>query len=100
MTDDPMKLLEEARDKLAADAFQPGDTDGFRHINYCRHCHYSESHGHGDDCIISRIDRYLATGGERIQHKVTCLKFPDPFDERDPVGPCTCGAEPLPKKGE
>lgn len=24
------------------------------------------------------------------RHKVTCKLFPDPFDERDPVGPCTC----------
>jgi hypothetical protein len=29
----------------------------------------------------------------RVQHKVTCKMFPDPFDERDPVGPCTCDAD-------
>lgn len=28
-----------------------------------------------------------------VRHAVTCKKFPDPYDERDPVGPCTCGAE-------
>ena len=28
------------------------------------------------------------------KHKVTCKLFPDPFDERDPVGPCTCDAIP------
>lgn len=26
----------------------------------------------------------------RVKHKVTCNLFPDPFDEREPVGPCTC----------
>lgn len=28
----------------------------------------------------------------KVRHLVTCKLFPDPFDERDPVGPCTCGA--------
>lgn len=32
----------------------------------------------------------------RVSHTVTCKKFPDPHDERDPVGPCTCGAESKP----
>lgn len=27
-----------------------------------------------------------------LKHAVTCKLFPDPYDERDPVGPCTCGA--------
>ena len=27
-------------------------------------------------------------------HAVTCKMFPDPYDERDPVGPCTCGLTP------
>jgi hypothetical protein len=33
-----------------------------------------------------------ALNGEKraARHKVTCKLFPDPFDERDPVGPCTC----------
>lgn len=29
----------------------------------------------------------------RVSHAVTCKKFPDPYDERDPTGPCTCRAE-------
>lgn len=28
-----------------------------------------------------------------VRHAVTCKKFPDPYDEREPTGPCTCGAE-------
>jgi uncharacterized C2H2 Zn-finger protein len=31
-----------------------------------------------------------------VRHAVTCKLFPDPHDERDPVGPCTCGASPPP----
>lgn len=27
-----------------------------------------------------------------VVHAVTCKLFPDPHDEREPVGPCTCGA--------
>lgn len=34
----------------------------------------------------------------RVSHAVTCKKFPDPHDERDPVGPCTCGAESKPTR--
>jgi hypothetical protein len=32
---------------------------------------------------------------EEVRHKVTCKLFPDPHDEREPVGPCTCGAIPV-----
>jgi hypothetical protein len=27
-----------------------------------------------------------------IHHDVTCRLFPSPYDEREPVGPCNCGA--------
>jgi hypothetical protein len=33
----------------------------------------------------------------KVRHKVKCKMFPDPYDEREPVGPCTCGALPYPK---
>jgi hypothetical protein len=37
----------------------------------------------------------LATG-----HAVTCKLFPDSFDEREPIGPCTCGfTAPIPAGG-
>ena len=29
----------------------------------------------------------------KVRHAVTCKLFPDPSDEREPIGPCTCGAE-------
>lgn len=33
---------------------------------------------------------------KEVRHAVTCKLFPDPHDEREPVGPCTCGAETKP----
>lgn len=35
------------------------------------------------------------TAAPTTGHKVWCKKFPDPFDEREPTGPCTCGAESI-----
>lgn len=42
----------------------------------------------------SRLRRATATKSAVIPvgHAVSCRLFPDPHDERDPVGPCTCGA--------
>jgi hypothetical protein len=34
----------------------------------------------------------MKTDQPAVRHSVKCKLFPDPFDERDPVGPCTCGA--------
>jgi hypothetical protein len=28
-----------------------------------------------------------------VYHKATCKLFPDSFDEREPLGPCTCGVQ-------
>lgn len=32
-----------------------------------------------------------STQETRVTHAVTCKMFPDPHDEREPKGPCTCG---------
>jgi hypothetical protein len=40
----------------------------------------------------SPYDRDDAAEPTPVRHSVKCKLFPDPFDERDPVGPCTCGA--------
>lgn len=52
---------------------------------------------------IARVDGEIANHsprasvmksvGKSASHAVTCAKFPDPHDEREPKGPCTCGAE-------
>lgn len=35
-----------------------------------------------------------------VKHEVTCKLFPDPFDERDPIGPCTCSASNIQGKSD
>lgn len=50
-------LLIQAHDALNVDVFQPGKFPGFGNINYCRYCHYSEAHGHGDTCILRQLKR-------------------------------------------
>jgi hypothetical protein len=51
--------------------------------------------------LVREIQRHTVTkSAQRLSserapghsHAVTCKLFPDPHDERDPVGPCTCGA--------
>jgi hypothetical protein len=40
--------------------------------------------------VQAGFDALRATVTKSVRHAVTCKLFPDPFDERDPVGPCTC----------
>lgn len=50
-------LLLKAHDALNVDVFKPGWIPEFTHIKYCRYCHYSEAHGHGDQCILVQLRR-------------------------------------------
>ena len=60
----------EAHDMLAeckkfiesAGIFQYG-IGSFAHIQYCKFCHYSMSHGHGDKCLIVRLERATGSAG-------------------------------------
>lgn len=36
--------------------WQPGSGQ-FANIQYCRYCHYSMAHAHGQDCIVARLER-------------------------------------------
>lgn len=48
---------------------------------------------HNPELAVSIIeDLGYTVEPPRIHHKSHCKLFPDPCDERDPVGPCTCGA--------
>jgi hypothetical protein len=40
--------------------------------------------------VVHKLSDALNGEKRAARHKVTCKLFPDPFDERDPVGPCTC----------
>lgn len=33
----------------------------FNNIWYCVFCHYSQDHGHGDKCILTRLDEVCGT---------------------------------------
>jgi regulator of replication initiation timing len=48
----------------------------------------------GDAYYCANHDICAADAVKPVSHKVTCKMFPDPYDERDPVGPCDCGAIP------
>lgn len=50
-------LLKAAYDALNLDVWRPGTTPEFRHINYCKYCHYSESHGHVKTCLLEQLNR-------------------------------------------
>lgn len=47
------------RDSLAAfreqGIWKTGDT--FVHIQYCKYCHYNQTIGHGEQCVIARLER-------------------------------------------
>lgn len=48
-------LLLKAHDALNVEVFRPGKWPGFTSINYCRYCHYSEAHGHGNECVLIQL---------------------------------------------
>lgn len=49
-------LLADVRQALNDDVWKRGEHDGLKNIYYCRYCSYSQSHGHGEDCIIPRLE--------------------------------------------
>lgn len=52
-------LLRKAYDALNVDVFQPGQGD-FKHILYCRYCHYSTAYAHGTDCLLAQLERQVS----------------------------------------
>jgi hypothetical protein len=58
-------LLRDIRNALTTvPIFHDGDGQ-FKHIKYCTFCSYSKTHGHGENCIISRLNSALETSGEQ-----------------------------------
>jgi hypothetical protein len=58
-------LLKDAKYALFQnDIWHRGTAEGFTHILYCRYCHYSQSHGHGDHCIVVRLGSAVDGGSE------------------------------------
>lgn len=56
-------LLRDARKALAmvGDGLYHNGQNQFKHIRYCRLCSYSQAHGHGDNCIITKINAAFET---------------------------------------
>ena len=55
------RLLAEILREIGANPWRPGTSPGFEHIDYCRWCHYSQSHGHSANCIIPRLEAATST---------------------------------------
>lgn len=97
-----VKILQEQRagfEPKAAELierFQQREREAFRLANAATYFVTAERSLHKEllafmDGQISKPEDY--SGFEPpVRHAVTCKLFPDPHDERDPVGPCTCGA--------
>lgn len=37
----------------------------FQHIKYCNFCSYSQAHGHGDNCLLTRLDSACTSTGDK-----------------------------------
>lgn len=58
-------LLREDRAWLREHTETWHDGEGqFKHIKYCVFCHYSQSHGHGENCLLTRLDSTTSEGSE------------------------------------
>lgn len=66
------------RDAKAAifqhDIWKYGDHQ-FSHILYCQYCHYSQTHGHGDNCITVRLQSACETEGEGMSTKELIVRL-------------------------
>lgn len=57
-------LLRDASTELFRHGIWFAGSGQFKHILYCSYCHYSQTHGHGENCIIVRLNSALETGAE------------------------------------
>lgn len=71
-TDTALALLADLQVIIEQDAYQPGQ-EQFRHIEYCRYCHWARSVPHGKDCPIKRITALLDSGGWKLQDDIPNL---------------------------
>lgn len=49
-----------------APLYEPGVAKEFRHLRYCRFCHYEQGwiadHGHGEKCLYGRLQQACSDG--------------------------------------
>jgi hypothetical protein len=56
--------VERMRMALAEVCYEPGKHPGFTSINYCRWCHYADTHPHHPDCVMAAADNTTAREGK------------------------------------
>jgi hypothetical protein len=78
-----------AKKQLIATVVEP--LDDFRKVLQIR---FNRSMSVEEMNKLHRLINEVLSIEDSAKHAVNCKLFPDPHDERDPVGPCTCGATP------
>lgn len=56
-------LLRDAKTALESKPYWHFGTGQFSHISYCDYCGYSQSHGHGEQCVIKRLESAVNGNG-------------------------------------
>jgi hypothetical protein len=56
--------VERMRMALAEVCYEPGKHPGFTSINYCRWCHYADTHPHHPDCVMAAADKTASDKGQ------------------------------------
>lgn len=56
-------LLASCKSALEQSPVWQAGTGQFENIKYCRYCHYSFAHGHGPDCLLTRLERATSLNG-------------------------------------
>lgn len=49
-------LNEQIAEALRSLCYVPGHYEEIRHLNYCRWCHFEESHPHSEHCVMSLLE--------------------------------------------
>lgn len=53
-------LLRDAQAALLKNpVYEKGKDPRFANISYCRYCDYSAGHGHGETCVILRLEEAI-----------------------------------------
>lgn len=46
------------------ETWRNGENKGFEHIQYCAFCSYSREHGHGENCLLARLESVTKPGAD------------------------------------
>lgn len=57
-------LLRDAKAAIESKPYWHFGQGQFSDIAYCDYCHYSQSHGHGENCVVARLERAVPSATE------------------------------------